>query len=365
MSRPRRLVVKVGSGVLSRGGERLAGVVVKRLACEIAHFRRSGGEAVVVSSGAILAGRETLGLRERPRSTALKQAAAAVGQTRLMRAWEAAFVRERLTAGQVLLTREDLRQRERYENARHTLEEMLRLGVIPVVNENDTVAVDEIKFGDNDVLSALVAGLCGADLLILLTDQEGLYDDDPRRNPQARLIPVFEGKAEPRMGKPGPAGCGGMASKVSAARMAASTGIPAVIASGVRPGVIAEAAAGLPVGTLFAPQKLIKGTRQHWLAYASKPQGRVAVDAGARAALLGGKSLLPSGIRGVEGHFRAGEVISLIEAGREFARGLTNYASTELEKIKGLKSVHVAEVVGRQAPAEAIHRDNMVVLAKE
>lgn len=364
MSRPRRLVVKVGSGVLSRGGERLAPGIIKRLAGEIAAYRRAGGEAVVVSSGAILAGRETLGLRERPKTTSLKQAAAAVGQTRLMRAWEEAFQRERLITGQVLLTREDLRQRERYENARHTLEEMIHLGVVPVVNENDTVAVEEIKFGDNDVLSALVAGLCSADLLILLTDQEGLYDDDPRHNPQARLIPVVEGSAAAKIGKAGPSGTGGMASKVNAARMAASGGIPAVIANGFTAGVIAEAAAGRPVGTLFAPQKSIKGSRQHWLAYASKPQGQVLVDAGARAALLGGKSLLPSGIKEVEGHFRAGEVISLIEGGREFARGLSNYASGELEKIKGLKSAQAAEALGRKAPAEAIHRDNMVVMEK-
>lgn len=365
MGRPRRLIVKVGSGVLSKGGERLAQGVIKRLASEVAAFRRGGGEAIVVSSGAILAGRETLGLRERPRTTSLKQAAAAVGQTRLMRVWEEAFARERLIAGQVLLTREDLRQRERYENARHTLEELLHLGVIPVVNENDTVAVDEIKFGDNDVLSALVAGLCAADLLILLTDQEGLYDDDPRHNPQARLIPVVEGKAAVKAGAPGPAGSGGIESKVRAARMAAVAGIPAVIASGVRPGVIEEAAAGRPVGTLFAPQKSLKGSRRYWLAYASKPQGKVLVDSGARAALLGGKSLLPSGIKGVEGHFHAGEVISLIENGAEFARGLSNFASGELHKIKGLKSAQVAEAVGRQAPAEAVHRDNMAVLGHE
>ncbi|MEK7746598.1 MAG: glutamate 5-kinase, partial [Elusimicrobiota bacterium] len=224
--RARRLVVKVGSGVLSAGSERLDLRTIRRLARELAGLKAEGREILLVSSGAILAGSERLALKARPASIELKQAAAAVGQSRLMRAWEEAFDKEGLAVAQVLLTREDLRDRRRYLNARNTASALLRLGVVPVINENDTVAVEEIRFGDNDVLSALAASLVGADLLVLLTDQDGLYDRDPRGDDRARLIPVVGSeKVQASTGRAGPRGTGGMESKVSAARMASSAGI--------------------------------------------------------------------------------------------------------------------------------------------
>lgn len=360
-----RIVVKVGSSVLSNGPGRLDPAAVRRLAGEVAALKRRGAEMLVVSSGAILSGWQRLGLSERPRTTVAKQAAAAVGQSRLMRVWETAFARRGVTAAQVLLTQEDLRQRSRYLNARNTLFELLRLGVVPVINENDTVAVDEIKFGDNDVLSALVAGLADADRLVLLTDQEGLLTADPRNDPQARLIDrVRASEALPaELGGAGPLGSGGIASKVRAARMAAAAGIEAVITSGVAPGTLTAAADGRARGTTFEPKARALGQRRQWLAFASHPRGRIVVDEGARAALVErDKSLLPSGVRGVEQSFEAGDVVSLVCRGAEFARGLTNYAARELERIRGLKTSQIEAALGHKPADEVVHRDNLAVL---
>ena len=262
----KRVVVKLGSGVLAGGGPGLDAAVLRRLAADVAAARGEGWEVVVVSSGAILAGRERLALASRP-STQLKQAAAAVGQSRLMRAWEAAFARPKLTVAQILLTADDLRHRERYLNARSTLLTLLRLGVVPIVNENDTVAVEEIKFGDNDGLSALVAALVDANLLVLLTDQDGLFTDDPRTNSDASLIArVRPGEAPPRIGRAGPSGTGGMESKVRAASRAAENGITAVIASGAKPGVLAALLSGDPLGTRFEAVEKPLAKRRQWLA---------------------------------------------------------------------------------------------------
>jgi glutamate 5-kinase len=360
-----RVVVKVGSGVLSGGGEGLSGATLRRLAAEIAKARAHGHEIILVSSGAILAGRERLKLEKRP-SVQLKQAAAAVGQSRLMRAWEAAFARPKITVAQVLLSGDDLHHRERYLNARSTMLTLLRLGVVPVVNENDTVAVEEIKFGDNDGLSALVAGLVDANLLVLLTDQDGLYTDDPRSNPDARLIPeVRAGAHDARVGKAGPWGTGGMGSKVRAARQAAEGGVLAVVANGTKPGTLTAVLGGDPVGTRFLPEDKPLAKRRQWLAFASHPKGRILVDAGAREALTGkARSLLASGIKGLSGTFEAGDVVGLAEGGAEFARGLTNFSSRDLEKIKGLKTSEIEGVLGVKQADEVVHRDNLAVLKK-
>jgi glutamate 5-kinase len=358
----KRIVVKVGSGVLSGGGRGLSAAVLKRLALDVAHARADGHEVLVVSSGAILAGRERLKLEAKP-SVQLKQAAAAVGQSRLMRAWEAAFARSSITVAQVLLSGDDLRDRGRYLNARNTLLTLLRLGVVPIINENDTVAVEEIKFGDNDGLSALVAGLVDANLLVLLTDQDGLYTEDPRSNSNALLIPEVAAGTRARIGRPGPGGTGGMESKVRAARQAAEGGVLAVVANGVKAGTLAAILAGEAVGTRFTPEDKPLAKRRQWLAFASRPKGRIIVDAGAREALTGkGKSLLASGVKSVSGSFAAGDVVAIAENGAEFARGLANYGANDLEKIKGLKTGQIEAVLGHKPADEIVHRDNLAVL---
>jgi glutamate 5-kinase len=269
---------------------------------------------------------------------------------------------------QILLTQEDLRHRSRYLNARNTLFTLLSLQVLPIVNENDTVAVREIQFGDNDTLSALVAHLTQADLLVILTDTEGVFTGDPHRDPSARLIPLVRPQdaitsfcAEDTGSA---ASIGGMTSKVRAAHRAAVAGIPTVVASGVAPELVEAIVRGEEVGTLFVPSRSRMQSRKRWLAFASLPRGGIVVDAGARGALvLGGKSLLPSGIRGTQRAFRAGDVVSLMDlAGQEFGRGLANYSREEVEKIKGLKSDEIAEVLGHKSYDEVIHRDNLVIL---
>lgn len=359
----RRVVVKLGSGVLSAGRSGLDAATLRRLAAEVARARAQGCEVILVSSGAILAGRERLKISASP-STQLKQAAAAVGQSRLMRAWEAAFARSKTVVAQVLLTRDDLQHRERYLNARNTLLTLLRLGVVPIVNENDTVAVEEIKFGDNDGLSALVAGLVDADLLVLLTDQEGLHTEDPRKNSQAALIKrVNPGDSLPNVGSAGPLGSGGMLSKMRAARQAAEAGIPAVLANGGTPGTLTAALAGGETGTLFLAEEKPLAKRRQWLAFASRPKGKIIVDLGARQALVAGsRSLLPSGVKGLSSHFESGDVVSLVAGGVEFARGLTNFSSRDLEKIKGLKTSQISSILGHKPADEVVHRDNLAVL---
>jgi glutamate 5-kinase len=327
-----------------------------------------GVESILVSSGAILAGMEALGLTERPRELPLKQAAAAVGQSHLMRAYEEAFQPCGGRVAQILLTQEDLRHRSRYLNARNTLFTLLGLRVLPIVNENDTVAVREIQFGDNDTLSALVAHLAQADLLVILTDTEGVFTADPHRDPSARLIPLVRPQdaitsfcAEDTGSA---ASIGGMTSKVRAAHRAAVAGIPTVVASGRTPGSVEAILRGEEVGTLFIPSRSRMQSRKRWLAFASLPRGGIVVDAGARGALvLGGKSLLPSGVRGTQKTFRAGDVVSLVDlAGQEFGRGLANYSRDEVEKIRGLKSDEIAGVLGAKPYDEVVHRDNLVIL---
>lgn len=364
----KRLVVKVGSGVLARESVKLHRPTIERLSGEISSLKQRGFEVVLVSSGAILAGMDQLDLHERPRSLPLKQAVAAVGQSRLMRAYEEAFGAHGQKVAQVLLTQEDVRHRGRYLNARHTLLALLELRVIPIINENDTVAVEEIRFGENDILSALVAGLVDADLLIVLTDTDGLFTADPRRNSSARLVPfLYPGKADISFWageSASPLGSGGMSSKVEAAKKAASSGIPTVVANGLKEAVLARLLDGEELGTLFYPEPSRMGSRKRWLAFASHPKGRIAVDKGAKAALVQrGKSLLPSGVLAAVKPFEAGDVVSLVdESGVEFARGLVNYTSEEVERIKGLKSSQIQAVLGQKPYDEVIHRDNLVIL---
>src|SRR5574341_2018478 len=368
LRRPRRVVVKVGSGVLSRGGLGLHRQVMADLAGALAGQRERGTETILVSSGAILAGMEALGLSERPRDLPLKQAAAAIGQAHLIRAYEEAFQPCGRRVAQILLTQEDLRHRGRYLNARNTLFTLLTLQIIPIVNENDTVAVQEIQFGDNDTLSALVASLAEADLLVILTDTDGLFTADPHRDASARLIPVVRPQdavvafCAEETGSA--ASIGGMSSKVLAARRAATAGIPTVVASGLKAGVVEAAVRGEDVGTFFVPSRSRMQSRKRWLAFASQPRGGGVVDDGARQALVsGGKSLLPSGVRATRWTFRAGDVVSLVDAdGQEFARGLVNYSRDEVEKIKGLKSHEIAAALGHKPYDEVIHRDNLVIL---
>jgi len=364
----KRLVVKVGSGLISAPGQGLLPDRIGALADELAALAKDGREVVVVSSGAIASGMARLGLTQRPRSIPEKQAAAAVGQSALMWHYEQAFARHGIRVAQVLVTQEDISARPRYLNARNTLQVLLRFRVVPVVNENDTVAVEEIKVGDNDNLAALVAALIDADLLVILTDVDGLYTGDPRVDPEARRLETVDAVTEEieRLvwDAEGQVSVGGMSTKLEAARKVTSSGIPMVIASGRVPGTLRRVLRGEPLGTYFVPRGDRLAGRKRWIAFAVPPQGRLTVDAGARSALVErGKSLLPSGVVEVEGEFHAGEVVSLSAAdGKEFARGLTNYDAAELRKIQGAKTKDLEERLGYKSFDEVIHRDNLVLL---
>ena len=324
---------------------------------------------MLVSSGAIATGMARLGLVERPRSIPEKQAAAAVGQSALMWQYEAAFGRHRIPVGQVLLTAQDISDRARYLNAKNTLLALLKFDVMPIVNENDTVAVEEIKVGDNDNLSALVASLIDADLLVLLTDVDGLYTDDPTVNARARKLETVEAVTDEiarlARDRTGGVSVGGMVTKLQAARKAAAAGVPMIIASGRAPGVLRRILAGEPVGTYFAPKAARLTARKRWIAFAVPPQGKLTVDAGALQALTQhGKSLLPSGIIEVEGDFASGEVVTLLAGatGREFARGVVNFDADEVRQIRGAKTKEIEGRLGYRSFDEVIHRDNLVIL---
>ncbi len=363
-----RLVVKVGSGLIASPEAALDAARIGQLADAVAGIVAGGREVVLVSSGAVAAGMFRLGVTERPRSIPEKQAAAAVGQSALMWHYEQAFARHGLKVAQVLLTQDDISDRARYLNARNTLLTLLGFGVLPVVNENDTVAVEEIKVGDNDNLAALVAHLVDADLLVLLTDVDGLYTGNPRRDPDARKIEVVELLTEEiqRLAQDARAtvSVGGMSTKLQAAQKAMASGIPMVIASGHEAGILQRLLRGEPLGTIFVPKADRLGARKRWLAFAVPPQGRLTVDAGAKRALTErGKSLLPSGVVEVEGDFQAGEVVVLATSdGKEFARGLTNYDAEELRRIRGAKTAAIEGILGYKRLDEVIHRDNLAVL---
>jgi len=368
LGRSRRIVVKVGSSILASLEKGLLYDVFSHLTKEISDLKRQGFEFVLVSSGAIAAGMEKLGYKTRPQAITQKQATAAVGQTRLMKIYEDYFSRYQQMVAQILLTHDDLSHRRRFLNARITLLTLLELGIIPIINENDTVVVDEIKFGDNDNLSALITNLIGADLLIILTDIDGLCDSDPRVNPHARCIPLVEEIDVDLDGIVGETkseiSVGGMISKIQAARKASRFGIPTVVARGNKEGVLRQILKGKEIGTLILPKKDALSSRKHWIAFNPKPKGDVIVDDGAKKAVVQkGKSLLPSGVIKIRGNFNRGDLVTCLGSrGKEFARGLVNYSATELEKIRGLRSDQIESTLGYKYSDEVIHRDDLVVL---
>jgi glutamate 5-kinase len=355
----RRVVVKIGSRLLSESPASRPAAIADQV---IALHRRKV-EVVIVSSGAIALGIRRLRLPARPEELPGLQAAAAVGQSRLMQHWEHAFAAHDVAIGQVLLTHDDLGDRRRFLSARLTLRALLDHGVVPIINENDTVATEEIKFGDNDQLAALVCNLVSADALVILTDVEGVRDAGGVRMPIVRDI---DREAAPVAGgSTSGVGSGGMASKVGSARIVTRTGVPAVVAPGREPDVIDRVLSGADLGTLFVPPiGAALSARKHWIAYGAKPTGRLVVDDGAaRAIVSSGKSLLPAGITSVEGEFDLGETVSVVAAaGTELARGLVAYPAGDLRRISGLQSAAIEATLGYKSIDEAIHRDDLVIL---
>ncbi len=364
-----RTVVKVGSGVLTRKNG-LNFNVIEDLATDICSLRKRGIEVLLVSSGAIAAGLRKYGLTKKPESLSHKQALAAIGQSDLIRAYEEAMDRRGAKAAQILLTRDDLTHRRRYLNARNTLLTLLSWKIIPIINENDTVAAEEIKFGDNDNLSAMVANLTDSQLLVTLTDIDGLYDKDPKNHADAELIRVVD-RIDRRITKAasnisGFVGTGGMASKIAAAKKAAMAGIPTIIANGLKPGVLREIFAGKEIGSFVLAGSAPLCSRKHWIAFTKSPKGAIVVDRGAEKALLEkGKSLLPSGMIKVIGRFTMGNSVVLkTEEGKEIAVGMVNYDSVELEKIKGLKTSEIEAILGYTHGEEVIHRNNLILTSR-
>lgn len=364
----RRWVVKIGSALLTAGGKGLAREALSSWVEQMAAWVLAGNQLVLVSSGAVAEGMSRMGWNCRPTALHELQAAAAIGQMGLIRAYETCFQKRGLHTAQVLLTHDDLTNRERYLNARSTLNTLLKLGVVPVVNENDTVANDELLFGDNDTLAALVANLIGADLLILLTDQKGLYDSDPRFNENANLItqsrvddPLLD---EVAAGSAGGLGKGGMTTKVRAARLAARSGAATIIAPGAGKDVLGRIAAGESVGTLLTPVQGPEAARKRWLAGHLQVRGQLVLDDGAVKVLQkSGRSLLAIGVIKVKGHFSRGQVVSCVDQqGHEVARGLVNYDAEEAGKIRGHASSQIKSILGYVDEDELIHRDNLVLI---
>jgi len=368
MKEAKRFVVKVGSSLVTDRGRAVDASAIARWAGQISKLRKAGKEVVLVSSGAIAEGMHRLGWTKRPHAIHELQAAAAVGQMGLVQVYETCFREHGLRTAQVLLTHADLADRQRYLNARSTLYTLLSLGIVPVINENDTVVTDEIRVGDNDTLGALVTNLVEADCLVILTDQAGLYTEDPRRNPAATLIEKAEAgdfRLEEIAGGTGSAiAKGGMLTKVLAAKRAARSGAQTVIASGHEPDVLVRIAAGESVGTLLSTRTTPLAARKQWLADHVQIAGTLTIDAGAAKALRsGGKSLLPIGVRAVEGEFERGAVVECIGEDRtEIARGLINYSSLESRRIAGRPSNEIEAILGYVDEPELIHRDNLVLL---
>ncbi|MFO1462909.1 MAG: glutamate 5-kinase [bacterium] len=372
LKKKKRLILKIGSSILTDPEGRLDPKVFQRLAAEVAELCEGGRKVILVSSGAIAAGMKRLGFEKKPHLIPQKQAMAAAGQTALMHEYEKAFAKHGLHVAQILLTRDDLGDRRRFLNARHAIAELLRLGVIPIINENDTVAVHEIKIGDNDNLSALVTNVAEADLLIILTDIDAVYDADPKIKKDAKRLSVVEsvdralykGASDTlRAGS-----TGGMRTKLEAAEKAADFGVTTVIANGREPRVVERLLAGEDLGTVLLPKG---GTdrltaKKHWLAYTLRPRGALLVDAGAKEALMAkGKSLLPSGVRDIEGDFSQGDLIEVKVAGEApFARGLSSYSAKELGQIKGCKTGEIEKILGYKYFDEVIHRDDLVLLGE-
>lgn len=363
----RRWVVKVGSALLTNDGRGLDEEMIALLVDQLVALRASGCEVVLVSSGAVAAGVARLGWTARPHLLHELQAAAAVGQSLLVQSYETVFKRHSIATAQVLLVHDDILARDRYLNARGTLKTLLSLGVVPIVNENDTVVTEEIRFGDNDTLAALVANLIDADVLVLLTDQQGLYQEDPRTNPRAELVEsrdVGDPGLDRMAGEGGALGRGGMVTKLRAARLAARSGTETVIASGRVENILQSVASGASVGTWLRTGRQPQNARKQWLAGMVQTSGSVELDEGAVLVLKeSGRSLLPVGVRGVRGNFSRGDMVSCRDsAGNEIARGLINYSAEDTLRIMGSASRHIESILGYQGDEELIHRDNLVLV---
>lgn len=364
----RRIVVKVGTSTLTHATGKLNLLRIEKLVRELSDLANQGKEIILVSSGAVAAGMDRMGLAERPKTIPEKQAAAAVGQGMLLHIYEKIFGEYGQVVAQVLLTREDSVNRSRYANSRNTLLTLLSMRVIPVINENDAVAIDELKIGDNDTLSAMVASIVEADLLIILSDIEGLFTDNPATNPAAKLIAEVADitpDIEKLAGGPGTVrGTGGMYTKIQAAKIAVNSGVAMVIASGIRDGVLPAVIAGKAVGTIFLSKENRLHIRKRWLAFGSRLHGAVTVDKGAEKALLeSGSSLLAAGISAVEGEFEQGNTIRIVTVtGREIARGLVNYSADDCRRIVGAHTDEISAILGSKPYDEVVHRDNMVLL---
>lgn len=366
LSHVKRVVVKIGSGVISTD-EGLDQPMLEMIASDLCKLRQQGLEVIVVSSGAVAAGKGQLGIEGRPQTIPQKQAAAAIGQTRIIRAYKDTFLEHGHNVAQVLLTRDDLSNRRRYLNARNTLTTLLEYGVTPVVNENDTVVVEEIRFGDNDNLSALVTSLIEGDLLIILSDVDGFYDSDPSENPDANLIPLVERitpKIEALAGASGSnLGTGGMSTKVKAAKRVSLAGVGTLIVNGRTPGILQQVFAGKEIGSYFLPAQSKLTAKKRWIAFSKKPRGKLLVDEGAyRAVVKQGKSLLPSGICTVEGSFERGDAVRICDRrGEEFAKGVISYSKAELVQIVGKQCSEIETVLGYKYRDEIICRDDLVL----
>lgn len=368
LSRAKRIVIKVGTSSLTDKSYRLEPRKVEKLAIEIVKLKKHGKEVILVTSGAIGAGIGKLDLKRRPRDIKVLQATAAVGQNILMSTYDRYFANYDQIIAQVLLTHEAFFNRQRYLNLRNTLVALLKSGIIPIINENDTVAVDEIKLGDNDNLSALVASNLDADLLIILSDVDGLYTYNPKRSKKAKLISVVD-EITPEIERiaetGGKTGVGGMKTKIQAAKVTMKAGIPLIIANGGEENILIRIIEGERVGTLFMPKTTRKmNGREHWILFAASPKGRIKVDEGAKTALIeNSSSLLPSGIIDVENEFRSGDTVSIVDArGVEFAKGISNYSSSDIEKIKGAQSREIELILGRKDYNEVVYRGNLVLV---
>ncbi len=366
-----RIVIKLGTSVLTGGTHHFNRAHMVELARQCANLHQQGKEIILCSSGAIAAGRERLNFPSLPSTVTSKQMLAAVGQSRLMLMWERFFEIYALHVGQILLTRSDVQNRGRFLNARDTVQALLQHGIIPIFNENDAVATEEIKVGDNDNLSAMVAVLAGADLLLLLTDQPGLFTADPRTNPHAELIPEVQTIDETLHALAGGSvtglGVGGMTTKLQAADAARRAGTDVVIAAGQAPNVILRAASGEKIGTRFPALENPLENRKRWIFAGSKPAGKLTVDAGAQKALVdNGRSLLPAGIIQVDGIFQRGDTVTIHnENGRELARGITRYSSADLHRIAGHHSDTIAAELGYAYGPVAVHRNDMIIVNRQ
>lgn len=368
LTRAKRWVIKIGSSLVTAKGAGLDREAILDWCAQIAALRAEGRQIVLVSSGAVAEGMARLGLKKRPTNLHELQAAAAVGQMGLVRAWELGFEAHGLLAAQILLTHEDVADRGRYLNARGTINTLVELGVVPVVNENDTVSTDEIRLGDNDTLGALTANLIEADLLVILTDQDGLFDSDPRSNPDAQLVSeaslastLLEGMAGSSKGE---LGRGGMRTKISAARIAARSGAATVIAHGRAPDALLQIGRGERIGSLLTPAQTVMGARKRWIAGQLQVRGQLHLDEGAAQVLRGqNKSLLPVGVRQVSGTFERGDLVACLDPqGQEIARGLSNYGHQDAQRILGARREELAQRLGYPGDAEMIHRDNLILV---